>query len=289
MMTPGYICWKVEPLYRRLNTQADFADDDVFLATHTEFPLARLDTTTRQPSGTMEPRDFVEAFLDPKRASAYAVVQGDSGAGKSHLIHWLKLRIPATRNRVVLSIPRSGTNLRSVLERIIDILPEGQRGTFQDQLEHAPIHSFSVGQRKEQLLSAIANATSAVMDAREATGQRRGPEIRDLFNDPEFRRKLAYPGGVVERLVTHIGQQADEYVPEEEALSFRRDDLSMEGIETDRLAAPTRRVANALLMPARMDDCLTLVNEALPAAMAAVLNFTGEQLSDLMRQVRRSL
>ena len=61
----------------------------------------------------------------------------DSGSGKSHLVHWLRLNIPEDDTRVVINVKKQNTNLVEIVKMIINQLPSAQRENFLQKLEQS--------------------------------------------------------------------------------------------------------------------------------------------------------
>ena len=124
-------CWQSEEVTRIIKPDAEEISDHVFRAVHcpTDLHLAENSSGPRNP---FPPEDFVEKFLSDTEQDMLCVVVGESGTGKSHIIQWVRLEI-LKRNiekKVFLTIPKSGTSLRSILEKIINELPENERDPY---------------------------------------------------------------------------------------------------------------------------------------------------------------
>ena len=83
------------------------------------------------------PAGFLEDFLREDRPHTLAAILGDTGSGKSHLVHWVRLNIKPTKGRVVLVVRKSGTSLRNIVKMIIDELPPEQQTRFLETLQSA--------------------------------------------------------------------------------------------------------------------------------------------------------
>src|SRR5690242_9853073 len=117
-----FVCWEPSRVAQIMDTEALQPDPEVFLATHTSIPMFRNDLSETQGSTSM--RSYEEgAMLGDFLASpeyAFVAVIGGAGTGKSHMVRWLSLKIPSTASRRVVLIPRAGTSLRKVLQKILD-------------------------------------------------------------------------------------------------------------------------------------------------------------------------
>src|SRR5262245_54804394 len=120
-------CWQKDRVYTVMNPDAESVSDEVFLAVHSDHPLTLMDPNlASRQDGTstrwrIEPSEFLQDFLDPDRHHVQAVVQGESGSGKSHFIKWMALNIREREDRCLLTIPKAGMSLRRIVERIIAV------------------------------------------------------------------------------------------------------------------------------------------------------------------------
>src|SRR5207249_4405014 len=133
-MFSKYVCWRPEMVEEVLDTEALQPSKAAFLATH--YPIRMYQGGTGA-GGTPEEyteQQFLTDFLAPKDY-VFAVVLGEAGTGKSHLIRWLEGNIAATAKRKVLLIPKIGTNLKSVIGRILDGMHGSKFDEYRRRLE----------------------------------------------------------------------------------------------------------------------------------------------------------
>jgi hypothetical protein len=297
-----YACWQADRVAVVMNPDAEHVADDVFLAVHTEHDLIMVDPGVRggdqqwsaRHRWTLPPDEFLREFLSPSRRQVHTAVLGEAGSGKSHFIRWLALNMPRRENLIVLSIPKTGTNLRGVLERIIAILPADHAEEYLEALNAAGYSGATREQRRERLLSEIALSIGALQPEPEGVNAEAEEWLIGglpmLFNDPHFRSRMGAPGGIIEQLVDHISEAPHVYERREERRAFRRDDLPLTGIEIVNLSREAREflvylLDNQELVPLAVD----IINRSLNAAIAGVLNFRGDRLLELMLDVRRYL
>ena len=295
-MKPHYVCWDHDQAFEVLNPDAEAIDDAVFLAVHTDRPLVLLPSPrsveqaqTTKGGSRLEATDFLEQFLDPARNHVQAAVVGSAGTGKSHLIHWMRLNIPRQDDRIVITIPRSGTSLRGILQLLIDQLPGEERDLYVARLAEAGSDSDPAPVRLQRLIANVGLAIRAMEPALDddVEGWLLPSRLAYLFQDPFLVRQLADEGGIFAQLSDHVGE-LHAYSRSETVRAFDFPDFRIVGADVDRLAEPTREVVPQLIANARVKETATrLVNEAIPRAISAVLNFTGDQLIELMGDVRR--
>lgn len=104
-----------------------------FLATHvpmkklyvTEHLTDQADVPEQDKKYPKTEEEVYDQFMGEKEEDQFVLVIGDSGAGKSHLIRWMKtvLEIRKTDNEIVLPIRRADNTLKSTIRQLIE-LPE---------------------------------------------------------------------------------------------------------------------------------------------------------------------
>lgn len=289
-----YVCWPANRVHVVLNPDAEHVADEVFLAVHQERLLWIVDPVDSERGWSQSASDFLAEFLSPTRSQVQTVVIGDSGSGKSHLIHWLALKIPGSEAREVVLVPRTGTSLRGVLEKVIAILPTERQGHYRERLEQSAYESASHQQRKEQLLSAIAVAITLDRVAPESPDPD-GEEwllkgLPHLFNDPSLRQRYVTRSSIIDELAAHIAERPTEYRRAGKQWAFGVNDLPLTGVETADLDKLTRDFLTSLMgLPDYVDLAVKIINRNLDVAIRHLLNFSGEHLVELMRNVRRYL
>ncbi len=298
------VCWNPRQVHAVINPEAEAAPDFVFRAIHTDQPLRlaqpvgdrfqMLSESTYRQVGAV---DLLAFFLQPERRHVQLAVLGRSGSGKSHLIHWMRLAIPPSESRLVLTIPKAGTSLRSIVEMIIDRLPAEAQAPFREALARAGDAVMTREGQKHELLNQIAQAI------REDTPRQRGDDgeleqaliehLPDLFQDAYIRREhFLREDGVVAALVDHVFAARSEYQPVEERQRFRPEDLPFGGLVLLNASKPARDAIQVLgLQPDRtLPMAAALVNRALDgAAIARAFSFSGDRVTALMGELRRHL
>src|SRR3954452_25449536 len=99
------VCWNPARVREVINTEAESVSDAVVRVVHSDCQLR-----VAEPIGTsfqhltpgsyrdMSQSDLLAAFLRPERPHVQLAILCRSGSGKSHLVHWLRLHIPETRD-----------------------------------------------------------------------------------------------------------------------------------------------------------------------------------------------
>ena len=299
MAFQNFLCWDTGRVRQVLNTDAEYASRHIFLAVHSEFPLRATNPRPEERTGrgetnwTMQPQEFLEAFLHQDVPHMQVAVLGDSGSGKSHFISWLKYNLPASPGRYTIAIPRTGVSLRGVLELIIDALPETERQPYLDQLNRAGSQHSSPQGLQERLLAEIALAIQSDQVRGNSDPDLEGALIGilpSLFLDPTLRRHLSQSGGVVEQLAIQVLSESQDYLPAEERREFSSDDLPLSGVHPADMSAEARNTCEVLRSSREGQDlAIDIINRNLNRAIAQVLNFSGDRLIRLLQDVRRHL
>ena len=294
MIFKRFSCWQRERVYPVMLHDAENITDAIFLATHSDYPLRRIDVDergTRTGEFQMPAQEFLVRFLDPARTHMQAAILGQSGSGKSHFIHWLKVSIRPSDRYHVVSIPRASISLRHVIEMLVDLLPSEQQERYRERLRGAGDTFTSRSSIKERLLSEIALALqNAPVSAADEAQQYLSNELPHLFNDPMIRKYWSDSNGIIQQLVDHIMMAHAEYQRRETRMVFQESDLPENMLDRQLLSAKARRIVVELADDAEMKTlAIALMNDRLNEAIARVLNFNGQQLIELMLDVRRAL
>jgi len=295
-------CWRGRDTREILDVEATRSSDAVFLATHHPVPMRRFedfDSPGTERSYSQE--QFLEDFLDPEESYRFVPILGTTGVGKSHLVRWLdvKIREQTSDNakRRVLLIEKAGATLREVLRRILalDVAQGDQFDQYREKLEDAG-QNLSESELKDriryELKVAVENYDPETSDgAGEGVGSIEHRKyiaqlLPAFIEDPYFRDNWLEEGGVIdETFRTSFQEGANQEPP-----SFSKDTLPLGESLTDvQKKAPSSLEAYQKLTGNRqhLDAALQVLDECLGAAVRQVLNFKGNDLFELMNEVRR--
>ena len=285
MSFEGVVCWDPERVARVMRIDADAALPAVFMAVHTEEPLE-----FQRPEGRRSAREFLDDFLTVP-GDVRAVVIGDSGSGKSHLVRWVELNIPTDRADLrVVSVPRSGTSLRWIVRRLIEVLPPDLQGDYREKLVAAPDSPARFNELELRLLAELALALERSehgdeIDAELAVG------LNAFFLDPAMRERHAGQTGIVADLVKHITSLSGRE-DRDTRRRFEESDLHLDSALATHhdFAAPTVTFLRVLHgNPQLRDRAVRLVNDHLDAAVAQTLGLGAVELTELLSGIRRHL
>jgi hypothetical protein len=291
-------------------TEAETADDAVFLAVHQPMRVVRHrhGVTNATPEIKCE-SDVLEAFLDPDPPSGTLVlpITGGSGVGKSHLIRWLdaNLRLrPDRKKRHVVRIPKSAS-LHGVLELILKGRKEAHYSALREKLVGArmPTKLLDATRRLQaNLLVALENAgrdaKQRLLDgqpryddqARKAHCSEKG--LMALLQDPEIQQHFmaddAVGKGVLVRIADRClnGSLNSEQGPQN---VFQESDLDFISQENLANLSATARSYIALLrqQPINKIAAIAFLNEVVDAALGQLPDFGGVSLAELFVEIRQ--
>ena len=297
MQFSKFVCWDSRQVNQVIKPDAEGVEDHVFLAVHSDQRLLLSRTGSKDNLTSTDGREFLSEFMDPEKSEVFGMVLGESGAGKSHFIHWLRLNIQADASTRVVNIPKVGTSLKGILRSIIRELPEDAQSRYVDQLGvGGGGGSLTKSQKMGRFLDAIAQA----LEAKVVSGDVAEPkllgilqELPHLFRDPQVREEhflRERPNNVIEGLVAHVFEAGTEYVRIEQARSFKPNDLELPPGIMSKVSLRTRGVVDLLkLKRENIDKAVEAINLCLDDAICSALSFSSDHLIDLMGEVRAYL
>lgn len=296
------LCWTPREVLQIINTEAEAIPSVVFRAVHSAREL-RVSGFIGTNFHELQPNHFrpisqdglLAEFLRPEAPYSRLVVYGRSGSGKSHLIHWLKLNIPTTSDRLVVVVPKAGTSLRAILEMLIGELPVDRQESFRDALSRTGEAVATRQGQKERLLNEIAYAIGELEPSEHSLDRDLEAELIKnvpyLFQDVHFRQKHFYAdGNLIADLVDHVFAAPSAYRPAEQRRMFTLADLPIDPIDFKDAAALAQTALQYLYsIPGAPEMAVDMLNRCLELAISRTLSFSGDRLVELMVTLRRHL
>ena len=280
-----FVCWDPGRVPEVMRIDADAALPPVFMAVHTEEPLA-----FERPEGHRSAREFLDEFLTGS-GDIRAVVKGDSGSGKSHLVRWVELNIPPDRTDLqVVSVPRSGTSLRWIVQRLIEELPPDMQGDYRKKLVATPDSPIRFKELELRLLTDLALALKR-SEYTDEVDVALAAQLNAFVLDPEMWELHTGRTGIVADLVMHITEQSGREARDARR-RFEESDLHLDAAMTrlNDFAAPTVTLLRLLQADAQLRErAVALVNDQLDVAVAETLGLGGGELTELLNGIRRHL
>jgi hypothetical protein len=296
MTFQNFVCWKLDMIRQVMNVEATQTANHLFLATHHPIAMYRQDSIKALSQKEYDELQFIQDFLAEKDF-AFVPVLGETGTGKSHLIRWLQANIKSTDKRKVLLIPRIGTNLKDIIEKILNVaeFDVDKLDEYRKRLNQSS-RTFTDKGAREQLLNNLAfqvgvngQHTRAKL-ADEETQEYLIENLPALLYDDFFRESLLKDGEIIHRLVIHtLGYQ---YTIEDinERREFSIEDLPLNILDIQKAGQKAREFYTLLINDEDIQkQTVTWLNVHLDEAITQVLNFGREDLQQLMREVRETL
>jgi len=284
-----YTCWEPSEFKKVVHTEAEAIPDDVFLAVHTDNKINLSIYGNKQKDVTYN--KFLSEFLEGDYGNnVQTVIEGESGSGKSHLVQWIRQHIPKTEKRYVLNIPKTETNLHSVLKNLIELLPDEKRIEYNTKLQKKDVGLNNDLERKHIFLSSLAN--SILMDkANDENEEYLKDQLPNIFNDPYFRDNYFNDHPIINNIISLIFDNSGINRNSDKRQEFLLKQLPLNAANAVKAAEPTREIL--AVMNEESDDlsniALNIINRNLDKAISRTLNFTPDDLIELMSEIRRYL
>jgi hypothetical protein len=298
-MMHNHLCWVPSRVREIINPEAEAVTDAVFRAVHSEWSLkvaAPKGTAFQELStstfGSQTPREFLDQFLQPERPHVQAAALGRSGSGKSHFIHWLRLNIPETPERMVLVVPKAGTSLRSIIERIVSRLEPSEQQPFLDVLSQAGDATLTRDGQKGRLLNELAETVRGLnpINAGDELEAELIESLPHILYDPHMRKEhFLRERTIVADIVDHIFAAPGQYRPSEDRRLFSEADLPLGGVDYAAAAQLARNAMAVIQLEGGLAKSVEILNRSLDVAIGRTLSFSGNRLIDLMTALRKHL
>lgn len=295
------VCWDSSEVRQVINPYAEHIPDSLFRAVHSNWNLK-----VAPPTGTSfqdlklnsyrdtSPAAFLEDFLRSDRQHGLAAILGNTGSGKSHLVHWMRLNIEKRDDRMILVVRKSGTSLRAIVEMIINELPVADQQSFRDSLAKAGDGTSTRDGQKQQLLNDLATAIreGTVPESADEFEHELAKHLPALFQDPYMREAyFLQEDNIVADLVDHIFKTSNAANRPDQRQLFTEDDLPSGGMDYKSASKNALAALHLLdLAPAEARPlAVSIINRNLDAATARTLSFSGDRVEQLMNSLRSHL
>jgi hypothetical protein len=289
-----YTCWTRQEADRVTNPVALGIDNATFAAVHTPMHLRVQHGTASGESVAYTEDELLADFLSQDADHQFYVARGTPGCGKSHLIRWLSTQIPPSDDRHVILIPRAKTNLRGVIDMLLQDFEGGRFDRHRERLK-AAVTPPTPEAGRARLLDSLAHAIEYEYEdgdvAVEPQDRHAAERLPDLLREPYFRR--AYwlrEEGVLARLYDRALGKAEKGIGQGEEDRVTEADLPQDLDEADTASKEVIKFYGLLnTHPQVRDASLRVLNRHLKIAVQNLLNFSGENLFDLFTDLRRTL
>lgn len=292
------VCWRMDDTRQILDIEATRSSDAVFMATHSPISMRRKERHDREASTEYAEAAFLDDFLDPNEEFRFVPVLGKTGVGKSHLVRWLDIQIRKYGEAVpreVLLVEKAGSNLRTVLERILSMdATDGEAfDAYRERLEKAA-EDIAEGELKERILVELRFAVQNYESTRPGTGPgSAGRDVKgyvarllpDLLKAPYFEDDWLADGGVIDRTYKRSFKNTNQH--DRPAFDLESLPLEKSQVEVQRHAPDAGNAYRKLDRDDFQEAAVDVLNECLGTAVGRLLNFKGDDLLQLMIDIRR--
>jgi hypothetical protein len=293
-------CWDASTVSEVIPVEAEQRSDAVFMATHSRLPLLMRSRVDSAEGTLVTEVDLLQTVLDQPFDSPVIPILGRSGAGKSHLVRWLRINLETDRGTKKVFVPKHKTSLRGVIERILE---HGHGEAFADLRQRVAQATASLEDEKEARLRLRTELATLIELHGSSSGtparNREEQELRDYLADKDalpallldqwFRQHLLADGGAIARLVgekLHGRGEEDR----EEAIGFEVGDFRISVDDMSRAGHAARDIASALTANPELPPLAAqMMNEQLEAAVSAVFGLGGDDLKNLLIELRSEL
>ncbi|MDQ0679676.1 energy-coupling factor transporter ATP-binding protein EcfA2 [Arthrobacter pascens] len=288
-------CWEAVEATRIIPTEAETPSDGVFLATHSSIPLFLRDVVVNAKRANKTNEEaLLQAVAEQPADQPILPIIGGSGTGKSHLVRWLRAKLPPEESRRDIFVPKHQMSLRGILDEILKYATGDRANELRHKVATAAEGFANEEVAKLRLRSELAllietqnsltEGSSEEQDLRVYLASREG--LPALLGDDVFRDALLSDKGPITRLVREKlnGKGAED---KDEAFGFTADNLNMSVDDVSRAGAAATDVASNLISgPELREVAAKMLNEQLGPAVSQVFGIGGADLKDLLVEVR---
>jgi hypothetical protein len=291
-MKAGFLCWKPSDA-QTVVAEAVTPLDSVFLATHRPTRIFRQRLGTTDPGEPCTEEQLLSEFLAPGKELVLMPIIGQSGTGKSHLVRWLRAAMGSDPSRAVVYVPKLDTNLRKVIELILQDVHGSEIDSLRRDLRDAS-DSLSEAEAPQRLLFELAvRITSLGSDGvRPSTDPQRRYLVKHfpkLLTDAVFQDHLLAAKGVIARMVNEVihGKLSED---KDRPFEFTIDDIPKDVREVAKAGEAAKETYRQLIGSEKLQQAAAdLLNEELAPAIRNLFGMPGTRLFDVMIDVRKAL
>ncbi|KOX17972.1 hypothetical protein ADK67_37400 [Saccharothrix sp. NRRL B-16348] len=305
-MSGNLVCWERGAI--AFATQVDVGGlelgderaEAVFSSIHHSLPLNQVrDVKSKQSSDATE-QELLRAFTRPVEANEplLVFVTGHKGTGKSHLVRWLKSQIGPQPTWHIVYIEKRNTNLRRVIERILDGIDTPRAGQLREALAKAGSEIASDEEAMNALLARLDHLVTfdRAVELKELSDLTPA-ELADLrarthrlLGDFTFRAELSKPGGPVHRIVRLARGGAGASETDEEELHLTEQDLMVDPARFEDAGRQFQSLVQSVVATKGLrTDIAVLCDSYLERAKAEVFTGPSTDLLEVFEDVRKEI
>jgi hypothetical protein len=288
------ICWDKTNVGKAISLKAklDEKQTHYFLACHS--PMDHIQDVRAKRALTEE--QLYQKIMGSGQRDLQAVIYGDPGTGKSHLIHWLKLRCDSDLESKTLAdivpvlIERRSGSLKDALEQMID-----QLGTkFEKYLDpvRKAIERISESTARQLLINQLSvELGTGWADRGREPLPRILRELGQACRAKGFGGWLCRDGGVIDKTINLLTEASD--VKERESRpQFSETDFRIpakHGGPSENSLEVFNLIEDLIDSKPLREETALIVNEALRHAVVDMMGLSGANLRKIFDVIRKDL
>ena len=291
-----FVCWTLDGAATAIAVDATEPSDAVFLATHHPAHIRQRPPQQARGGHQCTEEQVRELLLKDPADPLLIPVVGQSGAGKSHLVRWLKASLAEADEQLhVVHIPKYDTSLKRVIERVIEGFDNDDFNEVRSRLTEAR-DAIVEAEAPGRLLNELALSFETWKPERDDSSDFRyfeylaGPNgMASLLYDKVFRKPLLAKGGTIRRFVSQALHGKRE-VDKGEPLRFDPGDLPTTLANVDAAAPGVRAFYRNLIDNEKLKTLAAVkLTEFLQPAVRDLIGVDAQEMGRLFQRVRELL
>lgn len=295
----GLPCWHKENVEQAIRpiARTDEEGVDYFLASHSPVGNIRHDRTGEEFN-----EESLFKTLFSSKSEVLALIHGDPGTGKSHLIHWLKLRTEdelrrrKIKNTKAVLIQRRTGSLKDALEQMIEQLGEDFKHYLLPVQEALSRISSDIAKEKFIDSIAIELRPQQRADRKREPLPRRLKDLAEVCHSQGFRNWLCRENGVSDTIVRQLTQkhslENEDFVADNKLPQFTDTDLLPDVIyrkAKDNTEKVRDLIGELEFEEDSLEQAVKFFNEVLPDAIKEMTGLSGTNLRSIFDRIRSDL
>jgi hypothetical protein len=295
----GLPCWHKENVEQAIRpiARTDEEGVDYFLASHSPVGNIRHDRTGEEFN-----EESLFKILFSSKSEVLALVHGDPGTGKSHLIHWLKLRTEdelrrrKIKNTKAVLIQRRTGSLKDALEQMIEQLGEDFKDYLSPVREALSKISSDIAREKFVDSIAIELRPQQRADKKREPLPRRLKDLAEVCHSQGFRNWLCRENGISDKVVKQLTEkklsETEDFAVENNSPQFTSAELLPDTIyrkAKDNTETVRNLIEDLEFEEDLLEQAVKFFNEVLPDAIKEMTGLSGTNLRSIFDRIRTDL
>lgn len=289
-------CWEADNVSTIIPVEAETPSDGVFWATHSHLPILQREKVEVHAGPVVDEHTVLEAVRQQPSDYPVLPILGRSGTGKSHLVRWLRMNLELEESTRLVFVPKHRTSLRGIIELVLQHASGEGAAALRARVREAV---EGIGDEHEARLR-LRTELATLMETRGAPpGMHVGEEAQDrsylaselpaLLLDPYFRQTLLGDSSAIARLVREKlqGKAAED---KEDGFGFSPGDVRLSVDDVQHASRAAQDIASVLASDDELPRLAAkMLNEQLGQAVSAVFGLGGDDLKELLVELRLDL